>query len=278
MGEKEAQIWRYKDLRVVIEVFKAYLRTELIRNSGFLFGLLSLILWLLLFLTSIILFSSEEVDASMVSSHSMVAMAIFLSYSIATWDWAWEIRRLGFHGIMDYVITSGRDFLVIFLGLIPVSLIWFSASLLGSYVLLSLLISPPLISVVDLPTMLVGSLSLLLVLLGYSMILGGVTISTGASGPVMEFLGWILPIATGGLTPLERMPHLVRSLALATPFSYPAEMIRYSLGLANPVLGIEKTIVLGITYSVSFFLLGIFFFKRQIRKILIKGTSIPSMY
>ena len=85
-------------------------------------------------------------------------------------------------------------------------------------------------------------------------------------------------IATGGLTPLSTLPEVVQVIALATPFSYPAELIRYGLGLSPPALDPGLTCVVGVVYAVAFLCFATFFFKLQLKKILKEGVKTVAMY
>ena len=265
-------------MSAVLAVLKAYFTAELLRNRGIVYGLLGLALWLALFLAPLTLFRSPSVSPGEVAAHALVAIAIFLAYSTATWDWAWQLRWLLFQGILEHVIASGRSVFVLYAGIVPISLMWYAAAMTVGYATLALLVAPPTFSCVDPALLALGAAMLMAVLFAYSMLLGGVTISTGTSGPIMEFVGWILPIATGGLVPLRALPRPVQVVALATPFSYPAEVLRYSLGLSLPVMEPGTTVLVGLLYSAAFLGLSILYFKAQLRKLLREGVKTAWMY
>jgi len=259
-------------------VLAAYIKAELLRSKGFIIGVLSLMLWLVMFLAPAVLFRSPQVPPEVISAYALVAIGVFVSYSTATWDWAWELRWLMYQGILEHVILSGKSVFLLFVGILPVSLIWLTITMLGSYALLTGIIAPPRIVVADPTALVAGIASLGIVLVAYALLLGGVTISTGTSGPVMELIGWILPIATGGLTPLAALPKVVQYIALATPFSYPAELIRYGLGLSYPVIAPTLATYVALSYSIAFLIFAIFFFNLQLRKIMKEGVKTVAMY
>ncbi|RLG75686.1 MAG: ABC transporter permease [Thermoprotei archaeon] len=265
-------------MSAVKAVLKAYFTAELLRNKGIVFGLLGLALWLSLFLAPLTLFRPPQVPAGAIASQVLVSIAIFLAYSSATWDWAWQIRWLLFEGILEHVIASGRSIFILYIGIVPISLMWYAAALAVGYLTISLLVSPPTISVVDPAALVLGVLTLAAVLFGYSMLLGGITISTGTSGPVMEFVGWILPIATGGIVPLRALPEIVQRFALTTPFSYPAELLRHALGLSTPILPLKTTSIVGSFYAFMFLVAALAYFKAQLKKMLREGVKTAWMY
>lgn len=268
----------YKLLRRAYAVFRAYMLNDLVRSKGFVYGLISFSMWIVMFVTPMYLFVGSNVDPSEIATYGFTAIFIFMVYSIATWDWAAELRWMINHGILEYYIVSNSGFLPHYLGLVPVSLTWLLIALGVNYVTLSLLFGPPRIIVHDPLILLIGLAILILVLLGYALILGGTMISSGTTGFVMEILSFILPIATGGLAPLSRLPATFRDFALMTPFSYPAELIRYGILGWEPVLETTTMIVRGYVYGLVFFAIGIAYFKYQFKKVLKEGVRVTTLW
>ncbi len=259
-------------------VLKAYFTTELIRSRGFIFGLLNMVLWMLLFLAPITLFRPPDIDPSVISGYAFTAILVFMSYSVATWDWAWELRWLMTRGLLEYIIASGRSIFILYVGVLPVSLMWMIMALTLVYALLSVLTAPPAIAVYDPVIMAAGFTIFLIVLFAHALILGGTTIATGTSGPVMEFISWILPIATGGLVPLRNMPVIVQEIALYTPYSYPAELIRYSILGVEPILPLWETVLYGSLYALAYLIVALLYFRMQLKKLLREGPKTVGMY
>ncbi len=262
-----------KFLRASKAVFKAYLTAELLRSKGLAFGLMALAMWLSMLITPVTFFAESQAQTSKISAGVLVGISVFLAYSIATWDWAWLLRRLLQLGVLEYVVASGSSIYTHYLGMIPVSIVWYSVSLLIAYSVASAFIAPPSITLVNPLLLFIGVASLLTVLLAYAMLLGGAVLGAGTAGPVVEFVSWILPVTTGGLTPLKSLPTVVQNIALATPFSYPAELIRYSLGISNPLLNPNLTALVGVLYSITFLTLSTAFMRYQLRKILKEGVK-----
>ncbi len=265
-------------LEAVKQVFLAYLKAELIRSHGLVIGVLSLSVWLSLFIAPLLLFRPPGMPLERVSGLALTAVMIFIAYSVATWDWAWELRWLMFHGVLEHVIVSGSSILLLYAGVIPVSLLWYGVSVSASALLLTVFLGPPAISLAHPVTLVVAVLTMVAVLLAYAMLLGATTIGVGSAGPVLELVGFILPIATGGLVPLSYMPKALQALALATPFSYPAELIRYSLGVSGTALPPWETEVIGAVYSLAFLLVAYALFRLQLKKLLKEGVRTVSMW
>jgi ABC-2 type transport system permease protein len=257
-------------------VLKAYALSELARSRGIVYGLVGIALWILLFTLPASLFTEPDSDPAHVSAQIFTGVMIFLFYSVATWDWAVELRWMINDGRVEYYIASGSGFLPHYLGILPVSLAWIAITLSVTYLLLALILSPPLLVVRNPVLFLYGFALLLLTLLGYALVLGGTVLSTGASGGVVELVGFILPVATGGLTPLARLPRPAQLLALLTPFSYPAELIRHSLLETPLILSAEEACLYGGVYSAVFFALSVLYFKYQYRKLLREGVRLTA--
>ncbi len=259
-------------------VFRAYLLTELVRSKGLAYGMLGLIVWMLFFVMPIALFAPPSMSPGTVAGYVFSAILVFMSYSMASWDWAWEIRYLLMNGILEYVLASGRSVFILYVGVVPASLIWMVLALALVYGALAVFMAPPALALHDPAALAAGTAMLLIVLFAYAMLLGGTTISTGTSGPLVELISWILPLATGGLAPLRNMPPALQAFALLTPFSYPAELIRLGLLGAEPIMDPRTMIMIGIPYSALFLALSLIYFRGQLRKMMKEGPRTIGMY
>jgi len=259
-------------------VFVSYVKAELLRSKGFFLGLISMSAWLAILMLPMTLFRDPRTPADTISTYMFIGIAIFQAYSVSTWDWGWELRDSLFRGVLENVIVSGSSIFVMYVGIIPITISWLMLSLGITYLMLSVLVAPPSLQVADPALFSLGLISLAVVLFAYAMILGSTLISSGTSGAVVEFISWILPIATGGITPLANLPPSMRFIALLTPFSYPAELLRHSLGLASLVLPEEVMLVASVLYPTAFLAFGYFYFKIQLRKLLKEGVKTVSLW
>ncbi len=259
-------------------VFVSYVKAELLRSRGFFVGLLSMATWLVLFMLPMTLFRDPEMPAGLVSTYMFVGVAIFQAYSVSTWDWGWELRDALFRGVLENVLVSGSSMFVLYAGIVPVTVSWLTLSLTLTYVILSILVAPPVLHVSNAALLVLGIFSLMLVLFAYALVLGATLIASGTSGIVVEFVSWILPIATGGITPLANLPIAMRYAALLTPFSYPAELLRHSLGLSTPVLPEVTLVATSILYPLGFLAGGYAYFRTQLRRMLKEGVKTVSLW
>ncbi|MEM0347779.1 MAG: ABC transporter permease [Zestosphaera sp.] len=259
-------------------VFVSYVKAELLRSKGFFLGLISMATWLATLMLPMTLFREPETPASLVSTYMFVGIAIFQAYSVSTWDWGWELRYSLFGGVLENVIISGSSIFVMYVGIIPITISWLILSLSITYVMLSALITPPALQIVNPLLLLLSLTSLMIVLFAYAMILGSTLIASGTSGAIVEFVSWILPIATGGITPLANLPHTMRLIALLTPFSYPAELLRHSLGLTTLIMPEETMIAISILYPAAFLAFSYAYFRKQLSKLFKEGVKTASLW
>lgn len=264
--------------RRLLAVLKAYVVSDLVRSSGFLFGALSMMLWILLLILPLALFAPPDVEVSKLSSYAFTGLLIYIFFTTASWDWGAEIRFMINDGRLEYFIASGAGFLPHYLGILPVSLMWIGISLTSVYLILTLVWSPPVFNVQSTPLLLLGLALLIMSLVGYGLLLGGTMITSGTGGVVVELLSFILPVATGGLTPLKMAPELLREFALMTPFSYPAELIRYSLLGVEPVLSPWELVARGSVYVALFLTISVIFFRHQLKKVMREGFRETAMW
>ncbi|MCE4619595.1 MAG: hypothetical protein F7C33_01070 [Desulfurococcales archaeon] len=76
------------------------------------------------------------------------------------------------------------------------------------------------------------ALSLTVILLQstiYGLILAYASMVTEAPAPLLDFLNFFLFVAGGIAVPIQRLPGMLKALALLTPYSYPAELLRLSV-------------------------------------------------
>ena len=88
-------------LAIIKIVFEAYFKAELVREHGAVLGILSLSLWLAMFLTPLWLFAPKSVNVSLFGSFAFIGILIFVSYTMASWDWGWQLRWFLYQGILE---------------------------------------------------------------------------------------------------------------------------------------------------------------------------------
>lgn len=259
-------------------IFKAYALSDLVRSKGFVYGLISFSIWIVLFMSPLTLFTDPAANPQTIAAYGFLAILIFMFYGAATWDWAAELRWMINDGRLEYYIASGSGFLPHYLGILPISLIWLAIAMLFNYTILSIIWGPPLLPITDIPIFVYGFTLLLINLVAYALILGGTVIASGVSGFIIEILSFILPVATGGLTPLSKLPRPLQTFALLTPFSYPAEMLRYSILGWTPITDVQQLIARGTLSALTFLLISLAYFKYQLKKILKEGMRATALW
>ena len=258
-------------VRCAISTLRAYAISDLIRSKGLLFSFMGIAMWLILFILPLIFFAGEGYDKSTVATFIFSGLIVFNLYMVGTWDLGWEVRLLINQGIMEYLILTGRNPLIIYFGLIPLTIIWIGIVLAIGYWAVTLFVAPPRIVIVGFSELILASILLMLVILSYALVLASITMTAGTPSFIMELVSWILPIATGGFTPLSSLPSFLKVVALMTPFSYPAEALRYSIGASDPVMSPHLIFMIGYLYAILFLISALIIFKISLNKALKEG-------
>ncbi|MEL9909305.1 MAG: hypothetical protein QW389_06970 [Desulfurococcus sp.] len=263
---------------VITQTLTAYFKAEMLREHGFWISLIGFTLWGFLFIGPIVLFSPSSLDKQVTAGYTLVAMLVFSSYMTATWDWSSHLRWMLRSGVLEQAIVAGRSIYLYFIGLLPVSLMWLVIEVGEIYLLLTLLYAPPYLSVSD-PLLFFTALAMILtVLVAHSLLLGASILASGTSNIIVEFLSWIIPIASGGLTPLASMPQQVQIVALATPYSYPAELLRHILLKAPVVMPTDKLILYGLPYALAYLIIALAVNHYALARIRRNGAPSIGMY
>ncbi len=99
------------------------------------------------------------------------------------------------------------------------------------------------------PLALVLSLASILALsLAYSLLLAYAAIVTQAPAPMLDFMNFILFIIGGVGVPVDSIPEQVRWIAVITPYSHPAEVMRWSITGREPYLGLAGEVLATIAF------------------------------
>ncbi len=106
------------------------------------------------------------------------------------------------------------------------------------------------------PVLLVASLlGILSVATIYSLILAYLGLILSVPAPLLDFASFLFFILGGVGIPVEKLPSQARPIALATPYSHFAEVMRYSITSVEPYLGLEVEGVVALVYLLVLVLL-----------------------
>ncbi|RLG75848.1 MAG: ABC transporter permease [Thermoprotei archaeon] len=264
--------------RIAWVSFKLYTVSDIIRGKSGIISLAGISLWLILIILPVSLFANPQIGLGRVAAFIFGGILVFNVYSVATWDWAWEIRKLINYNVLEHLIASGKSPLMVYLGLIPVSLIWLLMIIVLGYGVVNVFVAQPEIVISDLKLLILAFTLLIIVVLSYALVLASTILISGTSGAIVEIFSWVLPLATGGFIPLSLMPESLRTLALLTPFSYPAELLRKALNIYEPILPTNTMFIIGYIYGLAFLTFSITLFKLGIRKTLKEGLKTLSAW
>ncbi len=72
----------------------------------------------------------------------------------------------------------------------------------------------------------------------YSLMIAYISLATRAPAPLLDFMNFFLFVAGGIAAPVARLPEPLRVIAVVTPYSHPAELMRYAVIGLRPYLGL----------------------------------------
>ena len=99
------------------------------------------------------------------------------------------------------------------------------------------------------PLLLGASLALILVMaILYSLSLAFLSMAAGSPAPLLDFLNFILFIVGGIAVPVSSLPGALRLVAILTPYSHPAELMRYASVGWTPYLGVHGEVLASLAY------------------------------
>jgi len=172
--------------RIAWVSFKLYTVSDIIRGKSGIISLAGISLWLTLLILPVSLFANPQIGLGRVAAFIFGGILVFNVYSVATWDWAWEIRKLINYNVLEYLIVSGKSPLMVYLGLIPASLIWLLMIIVLGYGIVNVFIAQPRIAISDFKSFILAFALLIIVVLSYALILASTTLISGTSGAVVE--------------------------------------------------------------------------------------------
>ena len=135
-----------------------------------------------------------------------------------------------------------------------------SAGVVGGFLALSVGVNP--FGEVD-PVLLALSLSVLMVMsVLYSLVIAYAGLALSTPAPLLDIMNFFLFVAGGIAVPVADLPQPLRILAISTPYSHPAEIMRYSVDQEyTPFFGFD-----GEAFASLFFLVFLVLLVRVVEK------------
>lgn len=212
-------------LKIKAILYLHSLRTWRFKYS-FINSTINLGLWVAIFILGALIFMpSEEIPAAV--PYIFWGIILWTMMSSGVWSvggWSWFIMSLGMyeehsiHNTPLIALLSGRSLTVVMDTLLITPVMYFlMIKIAGSPVTL---VSHPAMIALGVATMFVMSLS-------YGLILSAISFRIGVPGTLLDISNFLLLVLGGIVIPIGRLPEGMRYVALAIPFAYPAEVVRY---------------------------------------------------
>ncbi len=95
-----------------------------------------------------------------------------------------------------------------------------------------------------------------LIALFYSLIIAFSSLATSTPAPLLDFMNFFLFFAGGIAVPIRSLPKPLRIIALATPYSYPSEILRYAVSGLEPYLSLKTDLTITLLYTAFIILIA----------------------
>ncbi len=125
--------------------------------------------------------------------------------------------------------------------------------------------------------LLLGILCFTMISLSYALILSVIAMRTSVPGPLLDFSNILFFVIGGIAVPLANLYEPIRIIALFTPFSHPAEIVRYGAIGIVPYIGLEREVLITVFLALFLFSVAVIIFRKveqdYLRKHGIKGIG-----
>lgn len=239
---------------------------------SFLNNILTIILWLTIFVLGALMFIPPE------QWNDMAPMALwgiimwqFLSTSV--WyigGWTWFFISQGF--VEEHLLVDTSPVPVLVGRAITGLSITLAASLLVALVFTGLA-GTAVLSVVNPLIVLLGLVLLATMTTSYALLLSAASFRIGIPGTILDIANFISFVLGGFAVPIASLPAQIRSIALIIPYAHAAEIVRYGVRGLEPYLGFTNELLISITLSLVLALTARAIFKRTMRYIRIHGVK-----
>lgn len=213
------------------------LRTQRFTISLINWGLVDF-LWISVYMLAVLAFTAPDMYPSVVP---LVFWAIigFTLMGSPTWvigNWMRHYVNMGIFEEHEMLKVNHTLFLA--MRIIPSLSMALIAGLAASLFLYAITGVNPL--AIQNPLLLAASLLAILAMATlYSLTLAYLSLYLGAPAPALDLLNFMLFIVGGIAVPVGSLPEPLRWLAIATPYSHPAEIMRHAIAGLEPYLGLH---------------------------------------
>jgi len=220
----------------------AFAWLHLIRTSRFIYSIINWgvvdFLWMSLYVLAALVFTEPSSYPVMVPT-VFWALIAFSLMSTPIWTIGNWIRFYVNMGLFEeHELRSASHTLFLSMRSLPAIPMALVSALAASAFLYSVTHVNPLTAAN--PFLLLASLvSILLLSTLYSLTVAYLSLATQAPAPLLDFMNFFLFVAGGIAVPVARLPGPLRIVAILTPYSHPAELLRYSVVGMTPYMGVS---------------------------------------
>lgn len=183
-------------------------------------------------------------------------MVYWTIISSALWSFGMSIRREQQMGTIELLFLSNSSRLTLFVGRLATRFISLVTDLLVMALTIYLFFNTTVV-IID-PLLLIFYLTLSIFLsLGFGMIYGGIVLKLKNPNALNNILQFIIMGLGGIFIPVQMLPEPLKKIALAFPFSYSVDLVRYAAMGTSTILPLYEEILIVILSTIVFNIIGI---------------------
>jgi ABC-2 type transport system permease protein len=259
-----------------LKKLKAYLWLHALRTLKYTFSLINWgivdFLWMSIYMLAVLAFTSPQKYPEVVPFifWSIVAFSLMSTPVWTIGNWMSFYVNIGIFEEHELSNVDHKTFLVFrAIPSLPVTLV---SALAAALLLYSVTHVNPL-RVNNLALLILSLTLIFLMALFYSLIIAFLSLITSTPAPLLDFMNFFLFFAGGIAVPVASLPRPLRILALITPYSHPSEVLRYSVSLKRPYLGLSAELLISALYLLVLIVLVLVIARWALRSVKVRGLK-----
>jgi len=221
---------------------------------------ITIILWYAIFILGALMFIPRE-ELPIVAPLTFWSLVMWNIISNSVWligGWTWFFVSQGF--VEEHMLLNTRPSAVLvgraFTGLM-VSLV---AIILVMLVFIGI-VGEVIIEIQNLALLIIGLIELTIMAICYGLFLAALSFVIRVPGTLLDVANFVVFIIGGVGVPINKLPDVLKYVAIAIPYSHAAEIVRCGVVGIEPYLGLRQELFISSLITISMIIASIYIFK-----------------
>ena len=255
---------------------KAYLWLHALRTLRYSFSLVNWgvvdFLWMSIYMLAVLAFSSPERYPEVVPLifWSVTAFSLMSTPVWTVGNWMSFYVNIGI--FEEHEVSNVNHMVFLLMRALP-SLPVTAVSATAAAILLYLVSGVNPLSLRDVPLCTLSLGLIFAMALFYSLLIALMSLITSTPAPLLDFMNFFLFFAGGIAVPVSSLPSPLRILAIITPYSHPAEVMRYAVTGLRPYLGLVNELLFSALYLTVLVAASVAIYRATMRRVKVRGLK-----